>query len=112
LLGQREIERALHVLRGADRARQTLEHPALVLGAPLIRHVLRSAGHAERLAERIDGHSPVALDHPDLTAGPHHPVLGPVLAPGGDAALDKALMTQRVDWVLDVDIRTFFDRAW
>src|SRR4051812_4312555 len=25
------------------------------------------------------------------------------------AALDKALMTQRVDWVLDVDIRTFFD---
>ena len=27
------------------------------------------------------------------------------------AALDKALMTQRVDWVLDVDIRTFFDLA-
>src|SRR4051794_38043381 len=27
------------------------------------------------------------------------------------AALDKALMTQRVDWVLDVDIRTFFDYA-
>ena len=27
------------------------------------------------------------------------------------AALDKALMTQRVDWVLDVDIRTFFDIA-
>src|SRR4051812_19554792 len=25
------------------------------------------------------------------------------------AALDKALMTQRVDWVLDVDIRTFFE---
>ena len=25
------------------------------------------------------------------------------------AALDKALMTQRVNWVLDVDIRTFFD---
>src|SRR3954451_15684333 len=25
------------------------------------------------------------------------------------AALDKALMTQRVDWVFDVDIRTFFD---
>src|SRR3954471_20766885 len=25
------------------------------------------------------------------------------------AALDKALMTQRVDWVLDVDIRAFFD---
>jgi retron-type reverse transcriptase len=25
------------------------------------------------------------------------------------AALDKALMTQRVNFVLDVDIRTFFD---
>ena len=25
------------------------------------------------------------------------------------AALDKALMTQRVNWVLDLDIRTFFD---
>src|SRR5215471_10320345 len=26
------------------------------------------------------------------------------------AALEKALMTQRVNWVLDLDIRTFFDR--
>ena len=25
------------------------------------------------------------------------------------AALDKALMTQKVNWVLDLDIRTFFD---
>src|SRR4051795_6970933 len=25
------------------------------------------------------------------------------------AALEKALMTQRVSWVLDLDIRTFFD---
>ena len=25
------------------------------------------------------------------------------------AALEKALMTQRVGWVLDLDIRTFFD---
>jgi RNA-directed DNA polymerase len=30
---------------------------------------------------------------------------------GALAALDKALMTQRVNWVLDVDIRTFFDLA-
>jgi hypothetical protein len=27
------------------------------------------------------------------------------------AALDKALMTQRVNFVLDVDIRTFLDTA-
>jgi hypothetical protein len=27
------------------------------------------------------------------------------------AALDKALMTQRVNFVLDVDIRTFLDAA-
>jgi retron-type reverse transcriptase len=27
------------------------------------------------------------------------------------AALEKALMTQRVNWVLDLDIRTFLERA-
>jgi retron-type reverse transcriptase len=34
---------------------------------------------------------------------------GPGGSPHSALALEKALMTQRVNWVLDLDIRTFFD---
>ena len=37
------------------------------------------------------------------------PNLKPISEAAVPAALEKALMTQRVSWVLDLDIRTFFD---